>query len=351
MFSTLKNFKNAKWFRGHLFAYKKLLKRRWNVFRGKPFLRNCELFFDTRCNLRCEHCSISIFQHQPEYKRWMSLADVERVARQLRTLDCFTCCLVGGEPSLRKDMPEIVAIFHRAEILPTMITNGYFITEEYVRKLKRAGLFSLGISLNGMTPETNDAFVQKDGALAKQLAAIEAALSCGMNTSIAVVPTHENIANGEYRAMIEFARKKGLRVNVNYPALAGEFTDCYDELLTEEELAEVRQYFNQPHVTSDFTVMGGGYECPAGRKRIYVLPDGSVCPCTFIHISFGNILDEPLINIMQRIWATQIFMSRPKICLTGESRDFNEKYLGPVFKAKKLPLDYRDHPLHKTGEL
>ncbi len=349
--SVVKNLRNAGWFRGHPYAYKRLFKRQWNILRGKPFLHNCELFFDTRCNLHCEHCSISIFQKQPEFSHGMTLDQIKRVASELRKLDCFTCCLVGGETLIRKDLPEIVRTFRRQAILTTLITNGYLVTRELVEKLKKSGLFSVGVSLNGLTPETNDTFVQKAGALAKQLEAIDIALGCGMNVSIAVVPNAQNIANGEYRQMIEFAAAKGIRVNVNYPALAGEFTGCYDELLTKEELAEVREYFNLPHVTSDFTVMGGEYECPAGRKRIYILPDGSVCPCTFIHISFGNILQEPLREIMDRIWSTKTFMSRPKVCLTGESRSFNEKYLGPVFGAEKLPLDYRDHPLHKSGEL
>ena len=351
MYSVLKNFGNVKWFRGHLYAYKNLLRRRVDIILKRPFLYNCELFFDTACNLRCEHCSISNFQQQPNYKRRMSLSEIEHVAGEMRKFHCFTCCLVGGELLIRKDLPQIVSIFHNNQILPTLITNGYFITEEKLTELKKAGLFSIGVSLNGITPETNDSFVNKSGALSKQLDSIDMALKLGINTSIAVVPTHQNIKNGEYRRIIEFAVKKAVRVNVNYPALAGQYTACYDELLTKEELKEVREYFKLPNVTSDFTVMGGIYECPAGRKKIYILPDGSICPCTFIHISFGNILKEPLSEIMSRIWATRIFMSRPKICLTGESKEFNEKYLGPVFDSKSVPLDYRDHPLYKKGDL
>ena len=323
MYSVLRNFGNVKWFWGHLYAYKILLKRRINIILKRPFLYNCELFFDTACNLRCEHCSISKFQTQPDFNRRMTLAEIEHVAEELKKLDCFICCLVGGEPLVRKDLSQIVSIFHNNQILPTLITNGYFITKENLLKLKEAGLFSIGVSLNGITSETNDSFVNKNGVLDKQLNAINTALKLGINTSIAVVPTHQNIANGEYRKIIEFAVEKGIRVNVNYPALAGQYTACYDELLTGDELKEVREYFKLPNVTSDFTVMGGTYECPAGRKKVYILPDGSVCPCTFIHISFGNILKEPLRQIMDRIWATKIFMSRPKICLTGESKSFN----------------------------
>ena len=281
----------------------------------------------------------------------MTLEEIAQVADELKGMDCFLCCLVGGEPTLRKDLVEIVSTFHKRQILPTIITNGYLLDEPLVRDLKRAGIFNIGVSLNGATAESHERFVQRKGAFDKALNTLDYAKKIGICTSIAVVPTHETIANGEYKKLIEFAVRKKIRVNVNYPALAGEFTGCYDELLTPEELMEVREYFKIPNVTSDFTVLSDKYECPAGRKKIYILPDGSVCPCTFIHLSFGNILNEPLNVIMERIWSTKTFMSRPNYCLVGESMPFNKKYLAPIFRAEKLPLYYTDHPFYKTGDL
>lgn len=345
MFSSLKKFRNAGWFRNHPYAYLTLWRRNRRLKQGKTVLFNAELFFDTRCNFRCSHCSIAIFQKQQGYPQAMDLAEITRAADELRRLDCFLCCLVGGETTLRKDLCEIVSVFHRRHILPTIITNGYLLDEPYILRLKKAGIFNIGVSLNGFTAEGHDGFVCKTGAFERALAVIDLIRKNGIATSIAAVPTHENLANGEYRRLIEFAVSRKIRVNVNYPALTGKYTDCYDELLTGEELAQAREYFKLPNVTSDFTVLADKYECPAGRKKIYILPDGSVCPCTFIHISFGNILKEPLEQIMQRLWSTKIFMSRPRLCLVGESLAFVKQYLEPVFDARRLPLYYLDHPL------
>ena len=330
MLNNIKKFRNAHWFKGHLYAYGNLLKRRRNIRQGKKFLWNAELFFDTRCNFKCIHCSVSKFQKQRDYKQWMSLDEIEHVADQLQRMDCFLCCLVGGETTLRKDLCEIVSKFHERKNL---------------RELKKAGLFSIGFSLNGGSPQSHNSFVRKSSAFEKALEGIDLARKSGICVSIAVVPTHQSISNGEYRKLIEFAVGKNIRVNVNYPALCGEYTADYDELLRPDELKEVREYFKLPNVTSDFTVLADKYECPAGRKKIYILPDGSVCPCTFIHISFGDMLHEPLEEIMERIRSTKIFMSRPKYCLASESIEFNEKYLEPVFKAQKVPLHYTEHPM------
>lgn len=347
---SLKKFHNAKWFKGHWFAYKNLAKRSLMKRLNQRFLYNAELFLDTRCNLKCVHCSISKYQTQKGYSRFMSLEEVTRVADELKKLNCFLCCLVGGELTLRKDLFDIISVFHQRHILPTIITNGILIDEKYIKELKKAGIFNIGVSLNGASANTHDPFVQKEGAYEKAVQTIDLALQEGILTSIAVVPTHENLANGDYQKLIDFAVAKKIRVNVNYPALAGELTDDYEALLTEAEIKIARKYFNLPNVTSDFTVLADKYQCPAGERKIYILPDGSVCPCTFIHISFGNILHEPLEQIMQRLWSTQIFNCQADNCIASESRLFNEVYLSEVFKAEKLPLFYQDHPVFIKSE-
>lgn len=355
MHAALKNFRNARWFYRHPYAYKKLWIRRRKIARGEPVLWNAELCFDVACNYKCLHCSIATLQSPAMRRHEMTLAEVERTADELASMDCFLCCIVGGEPTMRRDLPDIIFAFHKRQILPTLITNGYRITDEYLRSLIDAGLFSIGFSLSGLSPDSHDSFVCEKGAFAQQMRAIEIAHRSKVNVSLAVVPTHQTVVNGEYARLIAFATARGIRVNVNYPALAGQFAGHYEQLLSKAELIEVRKFFTQLNVTSDFTVLGekdGGveYECPAGRKKIYILPDGSVCPCTFIHISFGNILKESLVEIMKRIWATKIFMSRPKLCLTGESESFNRRFLEPVFSANPQPLYYTEHPLFKAGK-
>ena len=342
--NTLKNFRNANWFVSHPYAYYTLWRRNRRLKQGKPVVFNCELFFDSRCNFKCVHCSISKFQKQ-KAKQFMDLVEIDRVAKELSRVGAFLCCLVGGEPTMRKDLCDIVRIFNKNMVLPTMITNGYLLTKDLAADLKKAGVFSVGVSFNGGSPESHDAFAQKDNAHQKALEAIEILEELDIRRSICVVPTHESLANGDYENLIQFAAKKGLRVNVNYPALAGEFSGDYSELLSEEELAQARSYFDLPNVTSDFTVLADKYECPAGRKKIYITPDGGVTPCTFIHISFGNILEEPIETIMERIWSTEEFMSRPDKCIVSEDPEWNKKYLEPVFASKELPMDYRDHPI------
>jgi tRNA U34 5-carboxymethylaminomethyl modifying GTPase MnmE/TrmE len=108
--------------------------------------------------------------------------------------------------------------------------------------MKKAGIFNIGVSLNGATAGSHDFFVKQEGAFNKAIKTIDLARELGICTSIAVVPTHQNLASGEYKKLIEFAVAKKIRVNVNYPSLTGKFTACYAELLTKKELEEVRKH-------------------------------------------------------------------------------------------------------------
>lgn len=339
---TLKKFANANWFIGHLYAYRNLLVRKWRLGRGEKVLFNAELFFDAKCNLQCRHCSIA--RSGGDNKPFMNFAEITRVADELKRVNCFLCCLVGGEPMLREDLEDIVALFHARKILPTLITNGLLLDQRRINGLRRSGIFSVGVSLNGSSQEEHDRFVGSKGAFEGAMRAIRLLKEARIPTSIAVVPTHESLASGGFDALIRLAAELGLRVNVNYPALAGQFTARYDELLTADEIRRVREYFKLQHVSSDFTVLADRYECPAGRKKIYIFPNGEVTPCTFIHISFGNILKEPIEKVLERLWSCDEFMKRRPYCLVGESESWNKKFLAPVFESSVIPLPYTEHP-------
>jgi hypothetical protein len=51
---------------------------------------------------------------------------------------------------------------------------------------------------------------------------------------------------------------------------------------------------------------------------------------------------------MERLWKTDIFMSRPDRCLVSEDIEFNRKYLEPVFRSERVPLYYEHHPMFSS---
>src|SRR5215831_5146932 len=71
----------------------------------------------------------------------------------LAALGTTIITISGGEPMLHPDLDEIIRHIRRRGILATLITNGYLLTAERIRRLNRAGLDYLQISIDNVSPD------------------------------------------------------------------------------------------------------------------------------------------------------------------------------------------------------
>src|SRR2546423_5857751 len=77
---------------------------------------------------------------------------IERINR-LADLGTGIVTLSGGEPLLHPDLDEIIAAMRRRGVLACMITNGYLLVPERVKRLNRAGLDHMQISIDNVKPD------------------------------------------------------------------------------------------------------------------------------------------------------------------------------------------------------
>jgi MoaA/NifB/PqqE/SkfB family radical SAM enzyme len=101
-----------------------------------------------RCNLACAYCN--------EYDDFSKPVPTEvMVARINRLADLGTGILTlsGGEPMLHPDLDEIIAAMRRRGVLACMITNGYLLTPDRVKRLNQAGLDHMQISIDNVLPD------------------------------------------------------------------------------------------------------------------------------------------------------------------------------------------------------
>lgn len=96
-----------------------------------------------RCNMRCENCFVpnrSIPDMDMDWLRGI----LERLPRRARIR------LVGAEPTVRRDLPEIIAMVRETGRHPILLTNGLKLADRaYVGSLKDAGLTTCYLSFNG----------------------------------------------------------------------------------------------------------------------------------------------------------------------------------------------------------
>ena len=101
-----------------------------------------------RCNLSCTYCN--------EYDDFSKPVPTELMMRRvgrLAELGTSVITISGGEPLLHPDLDQIIRRIRGHGCIATLITNGYLLTPERIKRLNRAGLDHLQISIDNVQPD------------------------------------------------------------------------------------------------------------------------------------------------------------------------------------------------------
>lgn len=114
-----------------------------------------------RCNLKCVHCYAQA--KDIEFENELSTEEGKALIDDLASFGSPVILFSGGEPTLRKDLPELAAYAREKGMRAVISTNGTLIDRDMAKKLKEVGLSYVGVSLDGIR-ETNDKFRGMKGA-------------------------------------------------------------------------------------------------------------------------------------------------------------------------------------------
>jgi MoaA/NifB/PqqE/SkfB family radical SAM enzyme len=101
-----------------------------------------------RCNLSCTYCN-----EFDDFSKPVTTGEMLRRVDLLAGLGTTIITISGGEPLLHPDLDEIIRRIRHHGILAGMITNGYQLVPERIKRLNRAGLDHLQISIDNVTPD------------------------------------------------------------------------------------------------------------------------------------------------------------------------------------------------------
>ena len=134
-----------------------------------------------RCNLKCVHCYAHAqdVQHSNELTTEQGKAVLDDLAKFGVPVVLFS----GGEPLVRKDLPDLAAYAVEKGMRAVISTNGTLINRATARTLKEIGLSYVGISLDGMQ-EINDRFRGVNGAFSSALDGIRNCQEAGIKVGL-----------------------------------------------------------------------------------------------------------------------------------------------------------------------
>jgi mycofactocin biosynthetic radical S-adenosylmethionine protein MftC len=307
------------------------------------------------CNLSCVHCLSSSGRRDP---RELTTEEAKAVIDELERMQVFYVNIGGGEPTVRPDFWELLdyATSHRVGV--KFSTNGVKITPEVARRLAANDYVDVQVSLDGATPEVNDA-VRGPRSYETALTAMKNLSDAGMkNFKLSVVCTRYNIPQlDEFK---EIADRYGAQLRLTRLRPSGRGADVWDDLHPtapqQRELYDWLVAHGEDVLTGDSffhlsaygAALPGLNLCGAGRVVCLIDPIGDVYACPFaIHEEFlaGNVRSEGGFTTVWRESELFARLRRPQSGGACASCNFFDTCKGGCMAAKfftGLPLDGPD---------
>jgi 12,18-didecarboxysiroheme deacetylase len=184
-----------------------------------------------RCNLKCVHC----YAHSKNiaFDNELSLSEGKILIDDLAEFGVPVMLFSGGEPLVRKDLPELAAYAVNKGMRAVVSTNGTLITPQIAQILKDIGLSYVGISIDGME-EINDRFRGVKGAFKLALKGIENCKKAGIKVGLRFTINKSNV--GQISEIFKLLEEMEIpRVCFYHLVYSGRGSELVKEDLSHEE--------------------------------------------------------------------------------------------------------------------
>lgn len=280
-------------------------------FAERPFI----LFWEvTRaCALACRHCRA---EAQPRaHGDELTPEEALRLVDEIAELKPSMLVLTGGDPMMRRDLPEIIAAAAgkglRVGLSPAATP---LLLRADMAALKEAGVSSLSLSLDGATAESHDHFRRVPHTYERTLQAACAAKQAGIMLQVNTTLSRSTL--GEFAAFAELMKNEVKPDVWSIFVLVPTGRAGVEDLPTADELESVWQQLLQLRETLPFAVKTteghhyrrvllqaakAGGSAPRhliptrdGKGVVFISHTGEVQPSGFLPITLGNVRRDNL---------------------------------------------------------
>ena len=231
-----------------------------------------------RCNLACTYCN--------EYDRTSAPVPLDEMRRRIdKLVDLGTTIITlsGGEPLLHPQVDGLIRHIRTRGAIATLITNGYLLSPSLVARLNDAGLDSLQLSIDNVTP---------DDVSKKSLKVLDSKLELLAEQALFDVTVNTVVGGGTAQPedALTIARRA---LALGFTCTAGIIHDQRGQLrpLSDRERAVLAEVLRLERATFSFdrysrfqeTLASGQsceWHCPAGGRYLYVCEHGLVHYCS-----------------------------------------------------------------------
>ena len=268
-----------------------------------------DLALTYRCNNDCAHC----YNARPRDYAELSTEDWKRLLDHLWGLAIPHVVFTGGEPTLRPDLPELIAHAEKNGQITGLNTNGRRLSDPgYVQQLVEAGLDHVQITMESHDAAIHDQMVGTHGAWKQTVAGLRNALETPLFVMTNTTMLRQNSPYLE--ATLDFLGELGVpTIGLNALIYSGqglkvgtglhenELPPLLDLARQRTDVFQQRLIWYTPTQYCHFDPMQlelGVKGCTAALYNMCVEPDGAVLPCQSYYQPVGNLLRDP----WEKIW-------------------------------------------------
>jgi len=189
-----------------------------------PYLR---LSLTEACNYRCSYCLPDGYQADG-HPRFLALDEIRRLVRAFADLGMRKIRLTGGEPSLRKDLPSIIAAVSATPGVQkiALTTNGCLLPR-HVGIWREAGLTALNVSLDSLQPARFAAITGHD-RYAEVTEGVEMALKLGFDAVKLNAVLLRGLNDDELPAWMDYLRERDIAIRFIELMRTGDNKDYFE---------------------------------------------------------------------------------------------------------------------------
>jgi radical SAM protein with 4Fe4S-binding SPASM domain len=329
-----------------------------------------DLALTYRCNNDCAHCyniehpvpgqfpgSLPFPQVAAEGSGELATSDWKRIIDRAWEVGIPHIIFTGGEPTLRTDLPELIAHAEHNGQITGLNTNARRLSDaHYVETLVEAGLDHVQITLESSHPEVHDRMVQKECAFVQTVKGLKNVLASPLYVMTNTTMLRTNIHT--IPATLDFLAETGVpTIGLNALIYAGRGRMVGTGLAESEltallEIARKKtashgqrliwytptQYCNFDPLTLDLGVKG----CTAALYNMCVEPNGNVLPCQSYYQPLGSLLTDEWDSIWNHTLAVRL----------RERRNLPQKCTGCALLAEcggGCPLQFESMQIHSLS--
>ncbi|MCK5014793.1 MAG: radical SAM protein [Candidatus Omnitrophica bacterium] len=295
-----------------------------------------------KCQCKCIHCGVSDYKKVNEKE--LSTDEIKNLIDQAKKIHSIVqVTFTGGETMLRKDLVELIRHSKINGFFTKIDTNADLLDEERLARLKEAGLDRAGISLDHFQEEVHDAYRKREGLFRRVIEGVRLCRDFKVSCYIQTYVTRQNLYNGDLDKTLEFSEKLNVeKIKIQGAATLGSFNNKDEVSLKHDDfifLQEVISKHPSAYVESEvFSPLDYKGFCRMNFKtNIHVTSYGDVVPCCWFPLSFGNIRENSLREVLNQMYRNAEFKKLLTYdgCLCS-NQEVLRKYLGD---GKNLPAN------------